>query len=250
LRIDHVLGLERLFWVPDGADGSAGAYVAYPREDLLGVLALESRRAGCLVVGEDLGTVPEGFRERLAAAGVYGYSVVPFERDGERFRPSEAYREKALACAATHDLPPLAGWWAGADLEERRRLGLLDEAGLEAARTGRRAEKAALVAALGLAPEPAAQERQVAAAAHGFLARARSQLVLVQAEDLAGEREAQNVPGTDRERPNWRRRIGTSLEGLWASGLARAILQAVRAERGLTFDRTAVSDADGTAVPR
>jgi glycogen operon protein len=106
------------------------------------------------------------------------------------------------------------------------------------------------VTALGLAPEQAAQEAQVAAAAHGFLARARSQLVLVQAEDLAGEREAQNVPGTDRERPNWRRRIGISLERLWDSGPARAILQAVRAERGLTFDRTTVSDADGTAVPR
>jgi glycogen operon protein len=237
LRIDHVHGLERLFWVPDGADGSAGAYVGYPREDLLGVLALESRRAGCLVVGEDLGAVPEGLRPRLAAARVYGYSVLPFERDGDAFRPPEAYRAKALACAATHDLPPLAGWWDGADLAERAALGLLPAEDLPAAQEERRAEKAALIEAMttaGLAgpwdPE-APYDEALAAAVHGFLALAESQLIAIQVEDLAGERVGQNVPGTDRERPNWRRRIGVPLEALGRTPRSRRILEAVRAAR-------------------
>ncbi|HSV02869.1 MAG TPA: glycogen debranching protein GlgX [Phenylobacterium sp.] len=237
LRIDHILGLQRLFWVPDGAEGSDGAYVSYPLDDLLGVLALESVRAGCLVIGEDLGTVPEGLRARLAEARVYGYSVLPFERDGEAFRPPGAYRRKALACAATHDLPPLAGWWAGADLAERAALGLLTSEDLTSAQAGRRAEKAALIEAMGAAGlagpwvADGPYTADLAAALHGFLAMAESQLVVIQAEDLAGEVVAQNVPGTDRERANWRRRIATPLEALGGAPLARRILEAVRAAR-------------------
>jgi len=114
LRIDHVMGLTRLFWIPEGAAPVDGAYVRYPLEALLRVLATESVRARCLVVGEDLGTVPEGLRERLAAADVLSYRVLWFERQGSAFVAPERYPPKAAACVSTHDLPTIAGWWSGA----------------------------------------------------------------------------------------------------------------------------------------
>src|SRR5262249_3256824 len=123
LRVDHAMALTRLFLIPEGAAPKDGAYLRYPREGLLRVLAEESRRARCLVVGEDLGTVPEGFRERMDAADVLSYRVLLFERDGAVFRQAAAYPRKAIACVATHDLPTLAGWWTGGDLVLDRRLG-------------------------------------------------------------------------------------------------------------------------------
>jgi len=134
LRIDHVMGLARQFWVPDGADGADGAYVDFPLDDLLGQLALESARARCLVIGEDLGTVPHGLRETMAAQGLLSYRVLPFERDGAAFRPPDVYPRLAWACVATHDLPPLAGWWDGVDIDERLNLDLMGAAEAEAAR--------------------------------------------------------------------------------------------------------------------
>ncbi len=127
LRIDHVMGLARLFWVPDGATATEGAYVRYPFDDLLGALALESARARCLIVGEDLGTVEEGLRERLSAADVLSYRVLWFERDGPHFRAPQRYPVKAAACISTHDLPTIRGWRHGADIEERRALGLASD---------------------------------------------------------------------------------------------------------------------------
>jgi len=237
LRIDHVLGLARLFWVPAGAEGSQGAYVDYPLKDLLGVLALESRRARCLVIGEDLGTVPEGLREALGQAGVYRYSVLPFERDGEQLRKPASYPVRALACASTHDLPPLAGWWAGTDVEERAALGLVTGEAAEAARAARSAEKRTLLAALdaeGLGAdwtEASAFDDALAAAIHAYVARSESRIVLVQIEDLAGETVGVNLPGTDRERPNWRRRIRPTLDNLPQDTRYAAIVNAVRRER-------------------
>src|SRR5207237_416835 len=110
LRIDHVMGLERLFWVPEGAEPSAGAYVRYPLEDLLAILALESQRHRCLVIGEDLGTVSDDLCRRLQAADVLSYRLLLFERDGDAFRPPSAYPRRALVAWSTHDLPTLAGW--------------------------------------------------------------------------------------------------------------------------------------------
>jgi glycogen operon protein len=238
LRIDHVMGLARQFWVPDGAEGSDGAYVAFPLADLLTVLTLESARAKCLVIGEDLGTVPEGLRETLSAAGLLGYRVLPFERDGAALRPPAAYPRAALACVATHDLPPLAGWWDGVDIAERGALGLITDAEAEAARTDRAAEKRAILDALvqeGLIEADAGQagalDPALAAAIHRYVAASGAALAVAQVEDLAGERTAVNLPGTDRERPNWRRRIGAPLEALFEGPLARAILAAMRAER-------------------
>ena len=236
LRIDHVLGLKRLFLVPEGARGSEGAYLAYPFDELLGQVALESREAGCLVVGEDLGTVPEGIGAALQSAAVLSYRVLWFERQGQAFTPPARYPPRAAACVATHDLATLTGFWTGADLEERAALGLLTD--LAAALAERAADRAALCALLdaeGLLPAgagPAApMDDALAAAIHALVARTPSALMLVQAEDLAGEAVAVNLPGTDRERPNWRRRLPVPAAALAGLPRAGAILAALRALR-------------------
>ncbi len=220
LRIDHVMGLARLFWVPDGATGADGAYVAAPLDDLLGELALESQRARCLIVGEDLGTVPAGLRERLAAANVLSYRVLWFEREGGRFIPPAHYPARAVACVSTHDLATLAGWRAGTDIAERAALGQIDAT---AATAERQAERAALAEAVGGEP--------TSPAVHGFLAASPCALVLAQVDDLAGETVALNLPGTDRERPNWRRRLGATVPGLLAQPEAEATMAAMRPGR-------------------
>ncbi len=242
LRIDHAMGLARLFWVPDGASAAEGAYVRYPLDDLLGALALESARARCLVVGEDLGTVPEGFRERLAAADVLSYRVLWFERDGVDFLPPSAWPAKAAACVSTHDLPTIAGWWKGADLDEKQALGRLAADVAAEAREARHIERQALVNAVQAAgvdvPAPLDPERLepegVAAAVHCFIGATPAALVLVQADDLAGETAAMNLPDTDRERVNWRRKVGVAADALWTTEVgarARADLAAAgRAE--------------------
>jgi glycogen operon protein len=240
LRIDHVLGLNRQFWIPDGAAGADGAYVAYPLDDLLGVLALESERAGCLVIGEDLGTVPDGLRERLAEGGLLTYRVLPFERapDGA-FRSPAAYPVLAWACVATHDLPPLAGWWRGEDITERQQLALVDAQEASRLREDRAADRRALIEALagaGLIEANASDADgpltdTLAAAIHAFIAKTPSALALAQVEDIAEMAKAINLPGTDLERANWRSRIATPLEALFETPRARAILDAMRAER-------------------
>ena len=139
LRIDHAMGLQRLFLIPEGAKPAEGAYLSYPLDDLIGHIALESQRAQCMVVGEDLGTVPEGFRDRLTRANIQGMRVLWFERDGAEVRPPAVYPPLSVACVATHDLATLAGWWQGADIAERLSLGFLTlaRAGEEIARAAR-----------------------------------------------------------------------------------------------------------------
>ena len=233
LRIDHVMGLRRLFVVPDGAGAIDGAYVTYPMQDLIGQVALQSQRAKCLVVGEDLGTVPEGMSESLAASNILSYKVLWFERRDDRIRPSAEWRRLAAACVSTHDLATLAGWWNGTDIAEKRALSLLDDPGAE---TERALEKAALIALLqaeGLLAEHVDLTRPmppaVGVAIHAFVSATPCLLALVQADDLAGETVAINLPGTDKERPNWRRRLDPDVSALCRSPLARAILAAVDA---------------------
>ena len=232
MRIDHAMGLTRLFWVPDGAEGKDGAYVAYPFKDMLGQVNLESNRAECLVVGEDLGTVPGGFREPLAEADIQAYRVLFLERDGIGFNKPSAYAQNALSCISTHDLPTFVGWWEGADLHERARLGIIPAATLGEALTTREAEKVALVKALiaeGFLAEPKAED--IMPAAHAYVASARSTLVVAQTDDLAGERVAVNLPGTSNERPNWRRRLKAPVPELLNTPGAQAILEALRKAR-------------------
>jgi glycogen operon protein len=241
LRIDHVMGLRRLFVVPDGASAVDGAYVNYPLQDLLAQVALQSQRARCLIVGEDLGTVPEGMSAALAACNVLSYSVLWFERRDGHIRPPPEWRPLAAACVSTHDLPTLAGWWEGADITEKHGLGLLGDAAADQARAARAAEKADLVEQL-QADELLQEDADirgpmpvsVARAVHAFVSATPALLMLVQADDLAGETRAVNLPGTDRERPNWRRRLEPDVEDLCRTPLARAILSAlgVRVEAG------------------
>jgi glycogen operon protein len=252
LRIDHAMGLARLFWIPDGATARDGAYVRYPLDDLIAVLAGESQRARCLVVGEDLGTVPEGFRERLDAADVLSYRIVWFEREGKAFVPPSRYPAKAAASVSTHDLPTIAGWWGGADIGEKRALGLLDEDGTAAARAERLADKCALTAALedagaaqdGAVDPGAPHDASITAAIHRYAAQTASALLLVQADDLAGESEALNLPGTDRERPNWRRRVGVEVGDLWTTPAAAAAITDLAARRGTADDDPRALPAD------
>jgi len=246
LRIDHVMGLMRLYWVPPGMTGDQGAYLAYPFADLLGILALESQRNRCLIVGEDLGTVPGEVRVALYEMGVLSYRLFYFEREHGSALPSpESYAEHALLAASTHDLPTLAGYWSGRDLEWRQRLRLYpDEAMQHAQLADREADRRRILRALqahGLLPEgfspdadaPPGFDARLAAAIHRYLARGPSRIVLAQAEDLSGELEQANVPGTIDQHPNWRRKLGLDLEEWFAADAPpRRIAAAMRAERG------------------
>jgi 4-alpha-glucanotransferase len=235
LRLDHVMGLLRLWWVPTGRPPGEGAYVSYPARDLLGVLALESRRHGAVVVGEDLGTVPRGLAATLARWGVLSTRALYFERRGAGFRPAERYSRRALVTSSTHDLPPLAGFVAARDLELRRAAGEIpDDAALAAARRERTDVCRAL--ARRLAPEQrdaAAGEgplhpARLAPAVVRFLSRTPAPLVGFGLDDLVGETEPVNLPGIPQERfPSWTRRMSVALEDLAAQPKLRTALAAV-----------------------
>jgi glycogen operon protein len=238
MRVDHVLGMTRQFWVPDGAEGSAGAYVTFPFQSLMSELKLESVNAECMVIGEDLGTVPNGLRDALAEARCLSYRVLPFERDGEDFRRPDAYPRLAFACAATHDLPPLAGWWLGVDIEERLSLNLVNAAQAQQAMGDRASDRLLLIRALRAAgfdlPPDAGLSHDLMAAIHGYLAQTHAALAMIQLEDMAGETIGVNLPGTDLERPNWRRRLDKTLSEIMDSDLAHAIVTPMRASRHRT----------------
>jgi 4-alpha-glucanotransferase len=230
LRIDHVMSLQRLYWVPSGQPATRGAYVNYPFRELLRLVALESRRQGCAVIGEDLGTVPEGFRERLQEANVLSYRVFVFERRGDgSFVPPGDYPPLAAASAATHDLATLKGFWLGNDIAWRRRLQLYPDGAAEAGEAeGRHRDRQKLLEALAgeglLSPERFGEFLsedgeptygiELGEAILAYLARSRARLMLVQAEDVAGEGEQANLPGTTEAHPNWRRRLQLSLDEL------------------------------------
>jgi malto-oligosyltrehalose trehalohydrolase/4-alpha-glucanotransferase len=226
LRIDHAMALQQLYWVAQGDTPRDGAYVRYPLEDLVGILALESHRQHCLIVGEDLGTVPEGFRERMASANILSYRVLFFEQDfstGEFISPRD-YPFLALAVVGSHDLPTLRGWWMALDIDLKERLGLFPDA-REAARqrSVRDRDKHELLKALRrerlLEGESEPSFSALVRAVHGFLARTNSALVMAQLDDITDETEPVNVPATSNEHPNWRRRLSLTLDEL--SGSAR-----------------------------
>ncbi|HTZ36982.1 MAG TPA: 4-alpha-glucanotransferase [Stellaceae bacterium] len=247
LRIDHVMSLQRLYWVPAGRSATAGAYVNYPFEELLRLVTLESERQQCAVVGEDLGTVPDGFRETMQSANLLSYRVVMFERrwDGNFIAPYH-YAPLAAASAATHDLPTLKGFWLGRDIAWRQSLALYPDASAEAADLAdRHTSRWQLLEALereGLMPRERFAEflppggepvytRALGEAILAFLARSRARLMLVQLEDIAGEEEQANLPGTSETHPNWRRRLSARLDELLASPEMRHIAALIAAER-------------------
>jgi 4-alpha-glucanotransferase len=238
VRIDHVMALLHLFWIPAQGRPKDGAYVKYPFEDLLAVTALESQRNRCLVVGEDLGTVPAGFRERMAAAKALSYRVLYFEKDGARFKRPDEYPALAIACATTHDLPTLSGFWSGTDIDLKHDLGLYPSAAAEEAeRTNRREDRRQMLEALAdeallppqangpaTAAEGGSMTPVLSAALHGYLARSQAALMLVQVDDLTEEQDQINVPGTVDERPNWRRRLSRRVDELASSAVTRALM--------------------------
>ncbi|ALA20598.1 hypothetical protein AL346_23255 (plasmid) [Chelatococcus sp. CO-6] len=249
IRIDHAFQLQRLFVIPAGATAADGAYVTYPFDALLAVLRIESHRARCLVIAEDLGTAPEGFSDAIIASGLLSYRLLPFERTGDGgFRSPRNYPSSALAAMSTHDLPTFRGWWAAADVDARERLGIFSRRRAQDERRRRARDRAALAAALaeeGLAPPEPSQAPPLEAATR-FLARTASALVAVQLEDMAGEMDQANLPGTVDEYPNWRRRLSMTNEALFAAGGTLARTAAAIAEEG----RSPAAVPRRSAVPR
>ncbi len=231
LRADHILGLFRLWWIPGGSKASAGTYVTYDHEAMVGILCLEAQRAGAVVVGEDLGVFEPWVREYLADRGILGTSVLWFEQENGGPLPPEKYRHLTMASVGTHDMPPTAGYLAGEHVDLRERLGLLTEP-VETVRRRAREEREMFVRALverGLVGEHAS-EREIVEAMHRYLRQTPSALLGVQLVDMVGERRAQNQPGTDQEYPNWKVPLGDAngnpilLEDLFDSQRLRSLV--------------------------
>jgi 4-alpha-glucanotransferase len=236
LRVDHAMALERLYWIPSGGSAQDGAFVEYPLDDLVGILALESHRNRCLVVGEDLGTVSPGFRERMADANILSYRVLFFERDEDGFAASDEYPYLSLSVASSHDLPTLRGWWRETDLELKQALHLFPTSELHSmARSQRLADRCDLLRRLGgegLVDSVSADREKFCDAAHRFLGKTRSMLTLVQLDDITGEVDQVNMPGTTDETPNWRRKLSLTLEDLENGSELRRVAEAMRNVRG------------------
>lgn len=213
VRIDHGMGLNRLWVVPEGSKSSEGAYLAFPEQDLLRLVRLESQRHKAIVLAEDLGTVPDGFQQRLQSAGVFGMRVLAFERNEASFNPPAGWEPQAAAMTSTHDLPPVAGWWAGRDLDWREQLGLFGKNGIEPEREARVADRDRLWAAFchsgaaSGAPPGASEGEVVADAAVLHTALSASELFMLPLEDALAATEQPNLPGTLDQHPNWRRRF-------------------------------------------
>jgi 4-alpha-glucanotransferase len=208
----------RLYWIPDKMDASQGTYVRDYAQDLLGILALESVREKFIAVGEDLGTVTDEVREALGRTGILGYRLLWFEKNADgAFRLPHEYQQKAVVSTTTHDLPTLAGFSAGRDIEARRSAELIDQAAYEEQRAARAREKRRLdeaLAAAGFAGDPI-----------GFILSTPCTLAVVNQEDLTGETEQQNLPGSTWQYPNWRRKMKVPVEEL--GGLAEKLGRAI-----------------------
>ncbi len=229
LRIDHVMRFFRLYWIPDGMDATQGTYVRDRFEDLLRILALESVRQEVAVVGEDLGTVPDEIREVLHRFGILSYRLLYFEQEGARFRRPDEYPRDALVSVTTHDLPTLAGFWLGRDIEARRAAGSLPEEAtyqkMLAERAGEKQRILDVLHQLQLLPDwfprGAAEVPELTGEVHnaivGFLSSTPSKIMVLNQEDLLKETEQQNLPGTTEQYPNWRRKMRCTVEELWTS---------------------------------
>jgi (1->4)-alpha-D-glucan 1-alpha-D-glucosylmutase len=227
LRMDHVMALMRLWWIPRGAKAGEGGYVHYPFEDLVAVLAQQSRERRCMVIGEDLGTVSPELRKALNEAGVLSYRPLLFEKqaDGE-FAPPQAYPREALTCVSTHDLPTWKGFFENKDLLLREKLGLTVDVSRELQLREKDKEnlkKALLREGLDIS----------AAAAHLFIARTPCKIMLVQPEDVFELAEQVNLPGTVAEHPNWRRKLPVPVEAWAADSRVASLSRAVAPLRGV-----------------
>lgn len=239
LRIDHVMGLYRLWLIPAGASAQEGAYLHYPIDDLLRLLALESVRHRAIILGEDLGTVPEGLREKLAARGILGMRVLLFEQDPPgHFKPILDWPDSALATTSTHDLPPLAGWLASRDIDWNHRLQLIDAITERDWRDTRQTE----IKGLGQLLEsnyhtPLQNPDAVIDASVRLLGHTRAPLVLLPLEDLLGVDEQPNLPGTIDGHPNWRRRFAAPAAALLDDADAARRLELLAQAREQAWER-------------
>jgi 4-alpha-glucanotransferase len=239
IRVDHAMGLSRLWLTPEGASPADGAYLNYPVVDLLRLLALESVRHNVVVIGEDLGTVPEGFHDMLEQGGVHGMRVLWFERDAQAsFLPTRGWGNSAVAMTSTHDLPTVAGWWKGSDIDVRHEHGRLGEGvDPETIREERDKDRPKLWSAFvqdhvseGPVPSPDDTDRVVDAAVK-FVAKTEVPLSLIPLEDFLGQVEQPNLPGTINDHPNWRRRLPVSAGTVLDEELVARRVEAVAAER-------------------
>ncbi|MCX6620348.1 MAG: 4-alpha-glucanotransferase, partial [Acidobacteria bacterium] len=232
LRIDHVMRFFRLFWIPDGLPAASGTYVRDRWRNLLRILALESVRGKFVVVGEDLGTVEPWVREELERFGIFSYRLLYFEKrpDGGFLTPGE-YPRQSLVSGTTHDLPTLAGFWLGRDIQARYHAGLIPESARLEQLASREVEKQRLLDVLlrlnllpGWFPRLARDVPDFTGELHnavvGFLASTRSMLLILNQEDLSKETEQQNLPGSTAEYPNWRRKMRFTVEELESLPLA------------------------------
>ncbi len=239
LRLDHAMGLFRQFWIPRGLPGSEGAYVTYPARDLLGILALESRRNGTIIVGEDLGTVPPGFQSLLARWGILSSRVLYFERSRSgAFRASSSYSKRAIVTANTHDQVPLAGYQCGRDLDLRVGAGAYaDVEQFRQAQRERARDRAGLLKRLtleGFLPDEqaACNDAQFTRAVYSFLATTPAPLLGVSLDDLARESEPVNLPGVPQENfSSWSRKMGVTLEELTHDAETAATMDSLAAAR-------------------
>ena len=244
LRIDHAMGIWQLFLLPEGETPAVGGYLRYPFQDMVSALAAVSHQWQCIVIGEDLGNVPEGFREVMEEARMLGYRVLYFENADPSGFDVSGITPMSLACLSTHDLPPLIGWWRGDDIDLAMEFGLTEPAVAEEAREERARRRASIMAGLrsdglidpanvaaNLDDPPGAISEEVFVAMHRLLARTPSLMVALRLADLAGEASPTNVPGTSDAYPNWRRRLRLPVEELAGSSLFRQIVAAVAAER-------------------
>ncbi len=239
IRVDHAMGLARLWLIPEGASPAEGAYLNYPVGDLLRLLALESVRHNVVVIGEDLGTVPEGFHDMLEQSGIHGMRVLWFERDAQTgFVPPRGWGSTDVAMTSTHDLPTVAGWWKGSDIDIRHQHGRLGE-GVDpaAVRQEREQDRPRLWNAFvrehvgeGSVPSPEDTDRVVDAAVR-FIAKTEVPLSLIPLEDLLGQVEQPNLPGTISEHPNWRRRLPVPADTVLENEAVARRIEFVAAER-------------------
>ena len=241
LRIDHALGLNRSFWLPE--DGSPGGYIRQPFQSLMAIIAIEAKRAGTVIVGEDLGLVPKGFREDMAARGFYGYSVLQYEKDARgKFTPARKLRPQSLACFGTHDTPTLEGFWQGRDIEWWEKLGWIKPADAARAVDRRTGEKRQLAETQAPDPLPRRAGAGLREKIHASLAQSPAGLVAAQLDDILLLEEAQNLPGTIDEHPNWRRvypkTIDEIAQGPELKKTAKIMAQAGRACKKMRKDQT------------
>ncbi len=245
IRIDHIMSLMRLFWVPPDCSPEAGAYISYPFADMLGILALESQRNHCLIIGEDLGTVPDEVRHALEINKILSYRILYFEKDWHHgtIKPPGEYPRYALCTSGSHDLPTLRGFWQGADLELRERLNLNPSDDFRGQQQRIRwRDRFEILAALARENLLASEEidettaakdlgSELALSIQRYLARSQSMLLMVQVEDLLLETNQVNVPGTIDEYPNWRSKLSTTLENWRKQVDLEGFAFAVNAER-------------------